>query len=152
DLDAIWEISAKMRAQHLQGKKLNSKHSPGALADLESTVQLLQVMHAGDAPQLRTPRLHEAIQSLRRAGILSPAEFDALTAAYQFLRRLINAQRVLRGSADDLFLPKAGSDELVHLARRMNYTNESKSLLADFDRHTEQVRKFVRNHFGRACP
>src|SRR5204862_762818 len=34
DLDAIWEISGKMRAQHLQGRKLNSKHIPGALADL----------------------------------------------------------------------------------------------------------------------
>jgi glutamate-ammonia-ligase adenylyltransferase len=155
NLDAIWEISGKMRQQHLQGKKLNSKHSPGALADLESTVQLLQVMHAGDAPQLRTPRLHEAIQSLRRAGILSPIEFDELTAAYQFFRRLINAQRLLRGTAEDLFLPPPNSDELAHLARRMNYPlgeNEAAALLADFERHTQAIRQFVRRRFRLGCP
>ena len=69
-------------------------------------------------------RLDESIQSLRRAGILSPIEFEELMGAYQFLRRLINAQRVLRGSAQDLFLPARSSDELLHLARRMNYVPE----------------------------
>ena len=106
-------------------------------------------MHAKDVPQLRTPRLHEAIESLRRAGILSPAEFDELMAAYQFLRRLINAQRVLRGSAQDLFLPTRGSDDLLHLARRMNY-NEGSALLSDFQRHTEAVRQFLKKRFNQA--
>jgi glutamate-ammonia-ligase adenylyltransferase len=158
DLDAIWEVSGKMRAQHLLGQQLNSKYSPGGLADLEATVQLLQVMHARQAPQLRTPRLDESIQSLRRAGILSPIEFEELMGAYQFLRRLINAQRVLRGSAQDLFLPARSSDELLHLARRMNYLPEENNndvgslLLKDLQRHTDAVKKFVRKRFNRACP
>ena len=157
DIDAIWNVSGKMRVQHLKGWSMNSKYSPGALADLEAVVQLLQVVHAKDAPQLRTPRLREAIESLRRAGILSPIEFDELMGAYQFLRRLINAQRVLRGSAVDLFLPAKGSDELLHLARRMNYvpdknSDEGTTLLNDFQRHTEAVRQFVRKRFKRPCP
>lgn len=158
DLNAIWDIWEKMHAQHAKPGRLNSKYSSGALADLEGTVQLLQVMHAREAPQLRTPRIHEAIEGLRRAGVLTPVEFDELTAAYQFMRRLINAQRVLRGSAQDLFLPDEGSDELVHLARRMNYLPEEPGgdigamLLSDFKKHTQAVKRFVRSRFGRPCP
>jgi [glutamine synthetase] adenylyltransferase / [glutamine synthetase]-adenylyl-L-tyrosine phosphorylase len=152
---AIWEISDKMRAQHATGKQLNSKHSAGALADLEETVQMLQVMHAADAPQLRTPRLQEALRALRRGQILSAAEFDDLMGAYDFYRRLINAQRMLRGSAKDLLLPEAGSDELLHLARRMKYPLDAaadvdaKALLDDFQRYTKIVRQFIKKRLGR---
>ncbi|MGD0766942.1 MAG: hypothetical protein ABSB42_01835 [Tepidisphaeraceae bacterium] len=151
DFAAIWEISGKMRAQHAKGDAFNSKHGEGALADLEQTVQLLQVMHAKEAPQLRTPRLHDAMDSLRRAGILSAEEFEDLMGAYQFMRRLINAQRVLRGSAKDLFLPAKGSDELVHLSRRMRYPSDDAgaTLESDFRRHTERVRKFIKRRFGK---
>jgi glutamate-ammonia-ligase adenylyltransferase len=46
DLDQIWDICEKMRKQHLAGRKFNSKYSPGALTDLEATVQLLLVRHS----------------------------------------------------------------------------------------------------------
>jgi [glutamine synthetase] adenylyltransferase / [glutamine synthetase]-adenylyl-L-tyrosine phosphorylase len=158
DLDAIWDICGKMRKQHLEGRKLNSKYSPGALTDLEATVQLLQVTHAKDVPQLRTPRLTLAIQGLYRARVLSPIEFEQLLGAYQFLRRLINAQRVLRGSAQDLLLPPAESDELVHLGRRMNYArtddgaNEAELLVRDFQMHTKNVQQFIKRHLRRGVP
>jgi glutamate-ammonia-ligase adenylyltransferase len=117
---------------------------------------MLQVMHAKEAPQLRTPRLQEAMQGLRRAEILDPAEFEQLTGAYQFLRRLINAQRMLRGSARDLFLPPRGSPELAPLARRMNYRPDSDEgdigelLLKDFQQHAQAVKKFIKTRFKRA--
>ena len=150
DFAAIWEVSAKMRAQHAKRGKYHSKHGEGALADLEQTVQMLQVLHAKEAPQLRTPRIHEAMDGLRRAGIVSAEEFEELTGAYQFLRRLINAQRMLHGSARDLLLPAEGSDELEHLARRMGYVSEEagKGLIGDFKRHTEMVKKFMRRRIG----
>jgi [glutamine synthetase] adenylyltransferase / [glutamine synthetase]-adenylyl-L-tyrosine phosphorylase len=149
DLAAIWEISAKMRQQHAAGGKYHAKHSDGALADLEQTVLLLQVLQAREAPQLRTPRLHEAMDGLRRAGIISAEEFERLLGAYQFLRRLINAQRMLRGSARDLFLPAEDSDELVHLARRMRYASETpgRSLLRNFKSNIASVQKFMRKKF-----
>ncbi|HEX4053207.1 MAG TPA: hypothetical protein VHX86_02985 [Tepidisphaeraceae bacterium] len=154
DPKSVWEVSCKMRNQHAKGAKFNSKHSAGALADLEQTVQLLQVMHAKEAPQIRTPRLHEAMHGLRRAGILSAREFDELMSAYQFMRRLINAQRMLRGSARDLLLPDEDSDELVHLARRMRYVSEDDDqpgsmLLRDFQQNTRTVRRFIKQRLGR---
>jgi glutamate-ammonia-ligase adenylyltransferase len=157
DLDAIWDICGRMRKQHLQGRKLNAKYSPGALTDLEATVQLLQVKHSKDVPQLRTARITLAVQALRRAGVLSPVDFEQLLGAYQFLRRLINAQRVLRGSAQDLFLPPVESDDLLHLARRMNYVggereSEAALLLRDFQVHTRNVQQFIKRHLKRGVP
>ena len=155
DLDAIWEITEKMRAERSPGRQLNSKYSPGALTDLETMVQMLQILHAAHAPQLQTPRLNDAIQSLHRAAVLGSVDFDELMGAYQFLRRLINAQRMLRGSARDLFLPSASSDELLHLARRMNYPSDDPTvdlrarLLEDFARQTRAVRRLMKRHLGR---
>lgn len=157
DLDAIWDIWTKMHIRHARGRELNGKYSSGALSDLETAVQLLQLKHAREAPQLRTPRLHEAIEGLRRAGVISPEEYESLVAAYQFYRRLINATRMLRGSALDLFLPERGTDELLHLVRRMSYEQSAdaaaaSSLLDDFAAHTAAVREFIQRHFGRECP
>jgi glutamate-ammonia-ligase adenylyltransferase len=154
DLEAVWEITEKMRAERSGGRQLNSKYSPGALVDLETMVQMLQVSHAAQAPQLQTPRLNDAIASLHRAAVLDAVEFDQLMGSYQFLRRLINAQRMLRGSARDLFLPAANSDELLHLARRMNYSPSDAQadlriiLLEDFARHTKSVRGLIRRHLA----
>jgi glutamate-ammonia-ligase adenylyltransferase len=152
EFDAIWEISAKMRTQHLRGGKFNAKHSSGALADLEQMVQMLQLTHAREAPQLRTPRLNEALDGLRRASILSATEFEQLMRAYQFLRRLINAQRMLRGSAKDLLLPDEDSDELIHLARRMRFSTDDpgSELMKHFKKETEAVKKFMRRRFPKA--
>jgi len=160
DLDAIWDVWQKMRARHARGRDLNAKHSAGALTDLEGAVQLLQVKHAREAPQLRTPRIHEAIEALRRAGIVGATEYERIVGAYQFYRRLINATRMLRGSALDLFLPARGSDELLHLARRMEVGGRAAAtdaaaaaaLLDEFAEHTAAVRRFVKDHFGREVP
>src|SRR5947207_2610791 len=66
--------------------------------------------------------------------------------------------RALRRSAQDLFLPARSSDELLHLARRMNYLPEENNadvgslLLNDFQRHTNAVKRFLRKRFNRSCP
>ncbi len=166
DLDALWTIWNKVKQQKLEGAvRLNAKYSPGALVDLEGTVQLLQVKHARRAPQLRVPRLSLALEALQRAAVLRPAQYAQLRAAYEFLRQLINALRMLRGNAQDLFLPEPDNLELLHLARRMGYAareaaasdtsadgGPARQLLDDFTAHTASVRSFIREHFGRPCP
>jgi [glutamine synthetase] adenylyltransferase / [glutamine synthetase]-adenylyl-L-tyrosine phosphorylase len=157
DLDALWEILAKQRHEKNRPGVLNAKYSPGALTDLEGTVQLLQVTHAGQAPQLRTPRVREALEGLCRARVIAARPFADLYGAYKFLRRLINALRMLRGNAQDLALPAAGSDELTHLARRMGYTGQTdrtpaEKLIDAFNTHTASVRAFIEEHFKRPAP
>jgi glutamate-ammonia-ligase adenylyltransferase len=148
----------RLRERQYQEKvphgRYNAKFSPGALVDLEYDVQLLQVMFGRDDPRLRTPKIHEALRALWEAGVMAEAESRQVAEAYYFLRHLINGLRMLRGSAQDLFLPTAGSVEFAHLARRMGYergrdTDPAQALYLEFEKQTAAVRAFVERHFGR---
>ena len=117
-------------------------------------MQILQVIHGAAEKRLRTPRIHEALEALASIGVLDPAEAAELAAAYRFFRRLINGLRMLRGSAQDLFLPNLESDEYVHLARRMGYAPElgwtpAQKLHLDFETHSAGIRAFVERRLGR---
>jgi glutamate-ammonia-ligase adenylyltransferase len=136
--------------------KLSAKFSPGALVDLEYTVQLLQVSFGRDKSSLRTPRIWEALDSLAAEGILQPSEAERIRTAYTFFRRLINSLRMLRGSARDLMLPSLDSDEYIHLARRMGYQSgaalsPAQQLHLEFETHTASIRVFVEDHLGRSA-
>ena len=133
--------------------KRNAKFSPGALVDLEYNVQILQVIHGGLLPEVRTPQIQQALTALGNAGVLSAEETSQLFAAYDFLRLLINAMRMLRGSALDLFLPDEQAPEFAHLARRMGYGSgkplgPAEQLRIDYETHTALVRAFAERHFG----
>jgi glutamate-ammonia-ligase adenylyltransferase len=91
---------------------------------------------------------------MKKAGILSSEETTQLIEAYHFLRRLTNSLRMLRGSAEDLFLPDVTSDEYTHLARRAGYTwkggySPAQILHLEFETRTAAIRKFVEQHLGR---
>ena len=125
----------------------------GALVDVEYTVQILQVVHGSDTPALRTPSVHAALDELCRLEVIDHADAQALTDSYDFLRRLINGLRMLRGSARDLLLPATESAEYAHLARRIGYggrggLGEAAQLRTDFEVHTAAVRSFVDRRFA----
>ena len=97
---------------------------------------------------LRTSDLEAAIAGLASSGIVRSDEASKLAGAYAFLRRLINALRMLRGIAEDLELPEVDSLEARHLARRMGYHEPewrvaAEALENDFARQTALVREFV---------
>lgn len=147
------ELRAKQYKELSGSGRINAKFSSGALVDLEYTVQTLQVLNAKDNLSLRTPRIHDALAALEAAKIVSAQECRRLVGAYDFLRRLINALRMLRGSAKDLYLPDKEAPEFGHLARRMGYAPTSAldpvaELFADFGTHTAAVRTFVQSHLG----
>ena len=148
------QLAGKVAGRPGGERRLNAKFSPGALVDLEYTVQILQVMAGARHPAVRTPRIWEAVDELARAGVLRPEEEQQISRAYGFLRRLINSLRMLRGSALDLFLPPLDSPEYAHLARRMGYARGSglaseQQLHVDFDTGTAAIRAFVTRHLGR---
>jgi glutamate-ammonia-ligase adenylyltransferase len=154
NLGEVRELREKQFIEKTEGGKLNAKFSPGGLVDLEYDIQILQVMYGKHIAALRTPLLHQALVALADAGVLSPDETEQLIEAYRFLRRLINAMRILRGSAQDLFLPPVASVEFAALARRTGYRrggalDPSQQLRLDFETHTAAVRAFAERHFGR---
>lgn len=155
DTEELRKLRARQFAEKTRANAYNAKFSPGALVDLEYAVQILQVIHGKAIEKLRTPRIHQALKGLEEEGLMDSEECRRITEAYDFLRRLINGLRMLRGSALDLFLPAINSDEFMHLARRMGYAREgdldpAQQLFVEFETRTAAVRRFVEQHFGRA--
>ncbi len=155
DLEALRDLREKQFREKAREGRRNAKFSPGGLVDLEYNVQILQVLHGNAHPRLKTPELHLALAALADAGVLAPDETGQLLDAYAFFRRLINAMRMLRGSAKDLFLPPADSLEFAHLARRMGYREGSalgpaRRLDIDYETHTAVTRAFAERYFGPA--
>ena len=118
---------------------VNAKFSPGGLVDVEYLVQGLQLLYGGQHASLRQTNTAGVIDTLRLEGLLSDDDHRALRDALVFLRRLIDALRMVRGNAKDLTVPPAGSEELAYLARRLHY-GEVTALESDLDRYTESVR------------
>jgi glutamate-ammonia-ligase adenylyltransferase len=154
DPEDIFKIRKKQYNEKTIRHRINAKFSPGALVDLEYTVQLLQIINGRRYPSLKTSRIHAALGELARHRVLDEKESASLVSAYEFLRKLINGLRILRGSAKDLFLPESWSIEYAHLARRMGYVSKEdlspeQQLHLEFATHTAQIRLFVERHFGR---
>jgi glutamate-ammonia-ligase adenylyltransferase len=101
----------------------------GGLADIEWTVQLLQLRHAHEVEGLRTPRTLDALDAARQAGLLSEEDGALLDEAWRMVSRIRNAVTLVRGRAHDqlpqaarerravasiLGYPPGSSDELVN--------------------------------------
>jgi len=130
------------------GGTLNAKFGNGGLVDCEYLVQGLQINHGRANAALRMTNTFEAIEALARAGVLTPEDYERLKAAYIFLRRLIDALRMVRGDAKDLTVPPADSEEYAFLARRLSYGADIGQLRADLDRHFQAVQDLSRALLG----
>ena len=73
-LSEIRKLKARVEAERLPRGANPAKHTklgPGGLADVEWTVQLLQLQHAHRLPALRTPKTIVALRAARDAGLIS---------------------------------------------------------------------------------
>lgn len=139
DVVALRAMREKQLRQLVQPDKFNAKLSLGGVVDCEYVVQALQITHGHANPALRCPNTREALKALEVAEILSGIDRRSLRDAYRFLRRLIDALRMVRGDATDLNVPAADTDQFEFLARRMGYTRTA-DLQRDLESHVSQVR------------
>ncbi|HEY3750693.1 MAG TPA: bifunctional [glutamine synthetase] adenylyltransferase/[glutamine synthetase]-adenylyl-L-tyrosine phosphorylase [Pseudonocardiaceae bacterium] len=79
----------------------HTKLGRGGLADVEWTVQLLQLRHAHEVPGLRTTATLAGIQAAEGAGVLDVADGEALSAAWLLATKARNATMLVRGKASD---------------------------------------------------
>ncbi len=127
---------------------INAKFSPGGLVDVEYLVQGLQITYGHGNPGLRLTNTREAMRALAAAGIIQADDYTHLREAHIFLRRLINALRMVRGNAKDLTVPPADSEEFAFLARRLDYDNNITQLRDDLTRHTVCVQELSARLLG----
>jgi glutamate-ammonia-ligase adenylyltransferase len=125
----------------------HTKLGRGGLADVEWTVQLLQLEHAHRVPALQVTSTIEALNGLARAGLLETGQADALQAAWELASRARNAVFLVRGRPGDQ-LPRQGL-ELSGVARACGYGADVDpgQFLDDYRRVTRHARAVVEHVF-----
>ncbi|HET8602555.1 MAG TPA: bifunctional [glutamine synthetase] adenylyltransferase/[glutamine synthetase]-adenylyl-L-tyrosine phosphorylase [Marmoricola sp.] len=145
DLVEIRRIKARVDAERLPRGADPSTHvklGPGGLADVEWTVQLLQMQHAGRVPELRTTRTLDALRAAAEHDLVGEHDAEALAAAWLLASRVRNATVQVRGRITDQ-LPR-DTRERGAVARLLGYEpGESDTMVNDYLRTARQARAVV---------
>ncbi len=112
------------------------KLSRGGIREIEFTVQLLQVVRGGQFPELRTRSTLDALQRVAHAGLMPQATADALSRAYEFLRRVEHRIQYLDDQQTHV-LPTR-DDDLAWIAHTLGYADVC-PFLSDLNTHRELV-------------
>jgi len=126
-------------------KGINVKLGAGGLADIEFSVQVLQLMHGHRNPKLRSGNTFENIQLLSNYGILGHDQAADLGKHYHFLRNVECALRLLSEQYSS-HLPK-DEETLTVLARLLGYSDspeEARIFMEAYKKITQDVRKFYK--------
>ncbi|MDQ1739519.1 MAG: [glutamine synthetase] adenylyltransferase / [glutamine synthetase]-adenylyl-L-tyrosine, partial [Pseudonocardiales bacterium] len=125
----------------------HTKLGRGGLADVEWTVQLLQLRRADRVAGLRTTGTLAALQAAVDARALSADDAAALSAAWRLAGRTRNAIMLVRDKAEDQ-LPKPGRVlEAVGWVLGYQPGFEAGQLIDDYRRVTRRARRVVESVF-----
>jgi glutamate-ammonia-ligase adenylyltransferase len=114
----------------------------GGLADIEWTVQLLQMRHAGTVPALRTPRTLDALRAAAAAGALAAEDADVLERSWRTVSRVRNAIILVQGKGSDV-VPRDTRTRAAVSAVLGYAPGESDAMLNDYLRTTRRARLVV---------
>ncbi|MCA3237352.1 MAG: bifunctional [glutamate--ammonia ligase]-adenylyl-L-tyrosine phosphorylase/[glutamate--ammonia-ligase] adenylyltransferase [Curvibacter sp.] len=131
----IRDHAAKRSAGHPE-RSNDVKISRGGIREVEFTVQLLQVVRGGQFPELRTRPTLDALNRLVKAGLMPAPTAQALSQAYEFLRRVEHRIQYLDDQQTHV-LPTRDED-LDWIARSMDCAN-TRDFLCQLDAHREAV-------------
>jgi [glutamine synthetase] adenylyltransferase / [glutamine synthetase]-adenylyl-L-tyrosine phosphorylase len=104
DVVEVRRIKARVDSERLPrgaDPHLHLKLGRGGLADIEWTVQLLQMRYAGQVPALRTSRTLDALEAAREAGLVSEDDAAVLQQSWRRVSRVRNAVTLVRGKPGD---------------------------------------------------
>jgi glutamate-ammonia-ligase adenylyltransferase len=145
DVAEIRRIKARVERERLpRGADPNThlKLGRGGLADIEWTVQLLQLRHAGRVAGLRSPRTLTALDAARDAELISGADHAALDGAWRWVSRLRNAITLVTGRSGDQ-IPRDATERAA-VSSILGYTGgRSDEMVNDYLRTTRRARAVV---------
>lgn len=124
-------------------KALHTKLGTGGLSDVEWTVQLLQLQHAGAVPSLRTPSTLDALDAAAKAGLVDPGDAEELVAGWTMATHARAAATLVRGRPTDE-VPRSGRD-LVAVASALGHDpdDDPGEFLDEYRRVTRRARAVV---------
>lgn len=125
----------------------HTKLGRGGLADIEWTVQLLQLAHGHDVPSLRTTRTLEALRAAAESGLLTDEQAGVLSAAWRLATKVRNALMLVRDRPADQ-LPHQGA-ALSAVGRAMGYPPgfDPGQVIDDYRRAARRARRVVEDIF-----
>jgi [glutamine synthetase] adenylyltransferase / [glutamine synthetase]-adenylyl-L-tyrosine phosphorylase len=125
----------------------HTKLGRGGLADIEWTIQLLQLTHGHDVAELRTTQTLLSLDAARDAGLLTADQAATLATAWRFATRVRNALMLVRDKAADQ-VPTLGT-ELIAVGRVLGYRpgSDPGQLVDDYRRAARRARRVVETVF-----
>jgi glutamate-ammonia-ligase adenylyltransferase len=146
----IRRIKARVDAERLpRGADPNThtKLGRGGLADIEWTVQLLQLRHAHQLPSLHNTSTLQSLDAIAAAELLAEDDVDLLRQAWLTATRARNALVLVRGKPTDQ-LPGPGR-QLNAVALAAGWRNDDGSeFLDNYLRVTRRAKAVVLKVFG----
>jgi [glutamine synthetase] adenylyltransferase / [glutamine synthetase]-adenylyl-L-tyrosine phosphorylase len=146
----IRRIKARVDAERLpRGADPNThtKLGRGGLADIEWTVQLLQLQHAHEVPALHNTSTLESLDAAAAADLIPEADVELLRHAWLTATRARNALVLVRGKPTDQ-LPGPGR-QLNAVAVAAGWRSDDGSeFLDNYLRVTRRAKAVVRKVFG----
>ena len=146
----IRRIKARVDAERLpRGADPNThtKLGRGGLADVEWTVQLLQLQHAHEVPALHNASTLEALDAIAAAGLVTEADAEQLRDAWLTATRARNALVLVRGKPTDQ-LPGPGR-QLNAVAVAAGWAGgDGGEFLDNYLRVTRRAKAVVNKVFG----
>ncbi len=119
DVDNIRHLRRRQAAELVGRGEINAKLSAGGLADVEYYVQARQILCGRSDARVRLTNTLDAVDALRERGCLDAELAGRIVAEYGFLRKLVDALRMVRGNANDLAIPPPSARDFHHLAHRL---------------------------------
>ena len=145
DVVEIRRIKARVDRERLpQGAdpQLHLKLGRGGLADIEWTIQLLQMRHAAEVPGLRTPHTLAALAAAREAGLVGADDARVLADGWRRVSRVRNAVTLARGRPSDQM--PSDARERAAVAAILGYpTGTTDAMVNDYLRATRLARGVV---------
>ncbi|KAA1426426.1 bifunctional [glutamine synthetase] adenylyltransferase/[glutamine synthetase]-adenylyl-L-tyrosine phosphorylase [Nocardioides antri] len=145
DVIEVRRIKARVDQERLPrgaDPSLHLKLGRGGLADIEWTVQLLQLRHGAEVAGLRTTQTLSALASAAEAGLLTRDDAEVLATAWRTVSRVRNAATLARGKPVDQ-MPRP-SRERRAVAGILGYPlDQSDAMVNDYLRVTRRARAVV---------
>lgn len=149
DVVEVRRIKARVDDERLPrgaDRHTHLKLGRGGLADVEWTVQLLQMRHAGKVEGLRTPQTLPALEAAAAAGLVADTDAETLAEAWRLVSRVRNAVTLVRGKPSDQ-LPRDARDRAA-VARVLGYPQgASDQMVNDYLRATRRASSVVERAF-----
>jgi [glutamine synthetase] adenylyltransferase / [glutamine synthetase]-adenylyl-L-tyrosine phosphorylase len=143
----VRRMKARVEAERLPAgadPRLHLKLGPGGLADVEWTVQLLQLRLGGRRPEVRAQGTLPALAALAAAGAVEPGEAAWLADAYRLCLRIRNLAYLVAGRPVDSLPTDARASD--RLAGAMGEPGRQR-LLERYRRATRRARRVVTARF-----